>query len=65
MALGSLAEGPQKETDLQAAMAKAKAGRKFLFLQMGTAECVNCQALRAMVEKGEVELPEGHFSAEF
>ncbi len=59
--LQGFAGGPAKITDLNAALAKAKAENKLLFLEMGREECENCQALRAMVAKQQVKLPESAF----
>ena len=57
----AFAAGPEKLTDISAAMTKAKAEHKLLFLQMGREDCENCQALRAMINKKQVQLPASQF----
>ena len=37
-------------TDINAALEKAKAEHKMLFLQFGRENCENCQALKAMID---------------
>ncbi len=59
--LSATAAGPEKLTDISAAMTKAKAEHKLLFLQMGREDCENCQALRAMINKKQVQLPASQF----
>ena len=59
--LAAVAAGPEKITDINAALEKAKAENKLLFLQMGRDSCENCQALRTMVSKKEVQLPVAKF----
>lgn len=59
--LHAFAGGPAKITNLDAALAKAKAENKLLFLEMGREDCENCQALREMVAKQKVKLPESAF----
>lgn len=59
--LNAMAGGPAKVTDINAAMAKAKAENKLLFLEFGREACQNCQALRAMIDKKEVSLPDTKF----
>lgn len=59
--LSVVAGGPEKITDINLALTKAKAENKVLFLQMGRESCENCQALRAMVSKKEVQLPAAKF----
>lgn len=59
--LTAMAAGPEKITDISAALSKAKAENKLLFLQMGRDDCENCQALRTMVAKKEVKLPSAQF----
>ena len=47
----------EKITDINAALEKAKSENKVLFLEFGREACSNCQALRAMISKNEVQLP--------
>lgn len=53
--------GQKPVTDLTAALAKAKAENKMLFVQMGRENCGNCQALKAMIKSNQVKLPEAKF----
>lgn len=53
--------GQKPLTDLNAALAKAKAENKMLFVQMGRETCGNCQALKAMIKSNQVKLPESKF----
>lgn len=48
-------------TDVNEALQKAKSENKMLFLQYGREACSNCQALRAMVKSGAVQLPKTKF----
>lgn len=59
--LAAVAAGPEKITDMKAALAKAKTENKLLFLQIGRADCENCEALRTLVAKKKVELPVAKF----
>ncbi|MDB6116223.1 MAG: Thioredoxin-related protein [Verrucomicrobiaceae bacterium] len=59
--LTTIAAGPEKLTDIGAAMTRAKTEHKLLFLQMGREDCENCQALRAMINKKQVQLPASQF----
>ncbi len=47
--------------DINAALGKAKAEHKMLFLQYGRENCENCQALKAMIDSKKVSLPESKF----
>ena len=47
---------PQAETDLSAALEKAKKEKKLLFVQYGREKCGNCQALRGYIKGGQVRL---------
>jgi thioredoxin-related protein len=58
LTLSAFAGGPTPVTDLNAALEKAKAENKLLFVQMGREACGNCQALREMIKKGDVRLSE-------
>jgi hypothetical protein len=55
------AAGPEPLTNLESALAKAKAEGKILFVQMGRENCPNCQALKAMIKKGDLRLSESKF----
>jgi hypothetical protein len=55
------AAGPEPLTKLESALAKAKAEGKILFVQMGRENCPNCQALKAMIKKGDLRLSESKF----
>ena len=59
--LSLIAGGPETITDIKAALAKAKSENKLLFLQIGRVDCENCQALRSMVAKKQVQLPPTKF----
>ena len=61
VATSAFAGGPKPLTDLPAALAKAKAEGKMLFVQMGRENCGNCQALKAMIKSNEVRLPDAKF----
>ena len=61
IALSAMAGGPTKITDINAALAKAKAEKKLLFLQIGKADCDNCNELRGMVARDKVKLPASQF----
>jgi thioredoxin-related protein len=56
-----LAAGPAKITDINEALAKAKAENKMLFLQYGREACSNCQALRAIVASHKLQLSPSKF----
>jgi thioredoxin-related protein len=51
-----LADGPAKITDLKAALKTAQSEGKMLFVQLGREACGNCQALKGMIAKREVQL---------
>lgn len=53
--------GQKPVTDLTAALAKAKAENKMLFVQMGRENCGNCQALKAMIKSNQVKLSDAKF----
>ncbi len=57
----AFAGGPEKITDINAALTKAKTENKLLFLEFGRVNCENCQALRAMLGKQQVKLPASQF----
>ncbi|MBI5820388.1 MAG: thioredoxin family protein [Verrucomicrobia bacterium] len=57
----TLAKGPEAETNLNAALAKAKKEGKMLFVQFGRESCGNCQALKGMINAGDVKLSERNF----
>ncbi|MDB6075333.1 MAG: Thioredoxin-related protein [Verrucomicrobiaceae bacterium] len=57
----AMAGGPKPVTDLNAALAKAKAEGKMLFVQMGRENCGNCQALKAMIKSNQVRLSDSKF----
>lgn len=57
----TLAKGPEAETNLNAALAKAKKEGKMLFVQFGRENCGNCQALKGMISAGDVKLSERSF----
>ncbi|MDB6138718.1 MAG: Thioredoxin-related protein [Verrucomicrobiaceae bacterium] len=59
--MNAVAEGPSKITDINAALTKAKTENKLLFLEFGREDCENCQALRAMLAKKQVQLPASQF----
>lgn len=53
--------GPEKVTDINAALIKAKAENKMLFLQYGREACGNCQALKGYIKGHDVRLSESKF----
>lgn len=55
------AKAPEAATDLSAALEKAAAGKKLLFIQFGREACGNCQALKAMIQNRSLRLPESQF----
>lgn len=55
------AKGPEAINDLDAALAKAKAEQKMLFVQYGREACGNCQALKKMIAEKDVRLAESKF----
>ncbi|MCC6354933.1 MAG: thioredoxin family protein [Verrucomicrobiae bacterium] len=55
------AKGPDAINDLGAALAKAKAEQKMLFVQYGREACGNCQALKKMIAEKDVRLAESKF----
>ena len=57
----AFAGGPEAVKDLKEALAKAKSENKMLFVQMGRENCGNCQALKAMIKKGDVRLSPSKF----
>ena len=57
----ALADGPAAVTDLTAAMKKAKAEGKMLFVQSGRENCGNCQALKGLISQGKLSLPESQY----
>ncbi|MBM3890565.1 MAG: hypothetical protein FJ388_15745 [Verrucomicrobia bacterium] len=57
----TFAKGPEAQTDLKAALEKAKKEGKLLFVQYGREACGNCRVLRGMIRDGEVKLPEKGF----
>lgn len=57
----ALAAGPEKVTDINEALAKAKSENKMVFLQYGREACGNCQALKAMIKAGKVHLSTSKF----
>lgn len=57
----AFAGGPDKITDINTALDKAKAENKMLFLQYGREACGNCQALKGYIQKRDVRLPESKF----
>jgi len=57
----SLAGPKHKFNDISAALEKAKTENKILFLQFGREACGNCQELRKMISKNEIELPSSKF----
>ena len=61
ISLCAAAAGPEKITDINAALTKAKTENKLLFLEFGREDCENCQALRAMLAKKDVKLPAAQF----
>jgi len=58
---GGFAKGPEAVNDLDAALAKAKAEHKMLFVQYGREACGNCQALKKMISEKDVKLAESKF----
>lgn len=61
LSLPAFAGGPAPITDFNAALEKAKTDNKLLFMQEGREACGNCQALRAMIKKGDVRLSPSKF----
>ena len=57
----AFADGPAAVEDLTAAMRKAKAEGKMLFVQSGRENCGNCQALKGLISQGKLSLPESQF----
>jgi thioredoxin-related protein len=57
----ALAKGAAAETNLLEALTKAKTENKLLFVQYGREACGNCQALKAMIRKREVNLSDADF----
>ncbi len=55
------AKNPLAQTNLEAALAKAKTENKLLFVQYGREACGNCQALKAMIQKKQVKLADDEF----
>ncbi|CAN5905739.1 hypothetical protein BH11VER1_BH11VER1_07280 [soil metagenome] len=55
------AAGPEKITDINAALEKAKAENKMIFLQYGREACGNCQALKSYVKSHDLRLSESKF----
>jgi thioredoxin-related protein len=50
-----------KLTDVNEALSKAQSENKMLFLQYGREACGNCQALKAMIKSGKVQLSASKF----
>ena len=57
----AFAGGPDKITDVKAALEKAQAENKMLFMQYGREACGNCQALKGYIKKNDVRLSESKF----
>lgn len=57
----ALAAGPEKVTDINVALEKAKAENKMVFMQYGREACGNCQALKGYIKGRELRLPESKF----
>lgn len=57
----ALAGGPDKITDINAALEKAKAENKMVFMQYGREACGNCQALKKMISSKSLRLSESKF----
>jgi thioredoxin-related protein len=55
------AAGPEKVTDINAALEKAKTENKLLFLQYGREACGNCQALKGYIKDRDLRLSESKF----
>jgi thioredoxin-related protein len=55
------AKSPQAMTDLNEALANAKADSKLLFIQYGREACGNCQALKSYIAGGSVRLAKDRF----
>ena len=60
-ATAAFAGGPAKLTDLKSALETAQGSGKMLFVQMGREACSNCQALKGMIAKREVQLSESKY----
>lgn len=56
-----IAAGPEKVTNLNKALEKAKAENKMLFLQYGREACGNCQELKGYIKGRELRLSESKF----
>lgn len=56
-----LAAGPDKVTDINAALEKAKAENKMVFLQYGREACGNCQVLKGYIKGRDLRLSESKF----
>lgn len=56
-----LAAGPDKLTDINAALEKAKAENKMVFLQYGREACGNCQVLKGYIKGRDLRLSESKF----
>jgi len=54
-------KAPEALTALPAALDKAKAENKLIFIEYGREACGNCQALKSSIKKGQVKLPENEF----
>jgi thioredoxin-like negative regulator of GroEL len=57
----TFAAGPATMTDLKAAMGKAKAEQKMLFVQFGRDTCETCRQLRGYIQNRNLHLPEGTY----
>jgi len=55
------AAGPESLTDLNAALEKAKAENKILFVQYGREACGNCQMLKGYIKGRDLRLSESKY----
>ena len=59
--VASVAFAAPKITDINEALTKAQTEKKMLFLQYGREACGNCQALKAMIKGGRVQVSPSKF----